>query len=63
MSSDVPNIVNQYGKDLLNEIHFLQVQVNILLEVADQEQDRILRLWNRVITEIERRQHAGKDRD
>ena len=46
----------EYAQDILDELHFISIEVNVLLEVADKEQDRILNLWNRVIDEIERRQ-------
>ena len=46
----------EYAQDILDELHFISIEVNVLLENADREQDRILCLWNRVIDEIERRQ-------
>ena len=46
----------EYAQDILDELHFISIEVNVLLEIADREQDRILCLWNRVIDEIERRQ-------
>ena len=50
------NAYQEYAQEILDELHFISIEINILLEVADREQDRILCLWNRVIDEIERRQ-------
>ena len=53
--SNIENIVN-FGSELLLEIHFWQINLQLLQQSLEDDEERILSLWNQVIDEIDRTQ-------
>ena len=46
--------IHHYGQDLLHEIHFWTINLNLLEKAVEIEEKRILSLQKRVIDEIDR---------
>ena len=46
--------IHHYGQDLLLEIQFWQININILQKACEKEEKRIISLQKRVIDEIDR---------
>ena len=44
----------KYGEELLHEIHFWSINVQLIEKAADKEEKSILDLWSRVIKEFDR---------
>ena len=59
MMTNMENI-HHYGQDLLLEIQFWQININILQKACEKEEKRILSLQKRVIDEIDRIQQDKK---
>ena len=55
MVSNMQELI-KYGEELLHEIHFWSINVQLIEKAADKEEKSILDLWSRVIKEIDRRQ-------
>ena len=53
MMTNMENI-HHYGQDLLLEIQFWQININILQKACEKEEKRIISLQKRVIDEIDR---------
>ena len=53
--TNIEGIVN-FGSELLLEIQFWQINLQLLQQSLEDDEERILSLWNQVIDEIDHRQ-------
>jgi hypothetical protein len=51
--SNIEGIVN-FGSELLLEIQFWQINLQLLQQSLEDDEERIITLWNQVIDEIDR---------
>jgi hypothetical protein len=51
--SNIEGIVN-FGSELLLEIQFWQINLQLLQQLLEDDEERIITLWNQVIDEIDR---------